>query len=187
MMSLMAKRKAASGDVSLLSKRVPSEVALRFGPYYVYALIDPRNSQIFYVGKGIGDRPSSHDREAARLTVAPDKSKRKTERIQDIRAVGLKPLVDIIRHGIETESEAFRIEAALIDCIRPSITSIDAGHGTDAGRMPLEDLVARYGASALSIEVSEAALLIRLKNEWDPPERRSSPDTSGRVLGGSHG
>jgi hypothetical protein len=33
--------------------------------------------------------------------------------------------------------------------------------------MPLEDLIARYGASNLSTEVPENALLIRLQAKWD--------------------
>ena len=28
--------------------------------YYVYALVDPRDKRIFYVGKGIGDRVYQH-------------------------------------------------------------------------------------------------------------------------------
>lgn len=164
---LMSEPTTAGGDAPLLSRRVPPEVALRIGPYYVYILIDPRDDQIFYVGKGTGDRPSSHDREAARLTLEAERSRAKTERIRDITAAGLKPLVDIVRHGFETEDEAFQIEAALIDCLRPNITNIDAGHGTDAGRMPLEDLIARYGASDLSTEVPEVALLIRLQAKWN--------------------
>jgi len=165
MMSLMSEPRTAGGYEPLIPRRVPPEVALRIGPYYVYVLIDPRNHQIFYVGKGTGDRPSSHDHEA-RLTLEAQRSKAKTERIRDITAAGLKPLVDIVRHGIK-ESEAFKIEAALIDCLRPNITNIDAGHGTVTGRMPLEDLIARYGASDLSIEVPEAALLIRLQGKWN--------------------
>ena len=122
----MSEPRTAGGDELLLPRRVPPEVAGHIGPYYVYALIDPRDRQIFYVGKGTGDRPSAHEREA-RLTLDPGRSKAKTARIRDITAVGLTPLVDIIRHGIETEPEAFQIEAALIDCLRPNITNIDAG------------------------------------------------------------
>ena len=43
---------------------LPPEVAERLGPYYVYALIDPRDDSIFYVGKGTGLRLLSHGQEA---------------------------------------------------------------------------------------------------------------------------
>ena len=32
--------------------------------YYVYALVDPRTDQIFYVGKGVGNRFFQHIAEA---------------------------------------------------------------------------------------------------------------------------
>lgn len=28
--------------------------------YFVYALVDPRDGSIFYIGKGKGDRPRQH-------------------------------------------------------------------------------------------------------------------------------
>ena len=34
--------------------------------YYVYALIDPRNNQFFYIGKGQGTRDKSHLKETIR-------------------------------------------------------------------------------------------------------------------------
>jgi len=36
------------------------EVARQLGPYYVYALIDPRDDTIFYVGKGGEARLLAH-------------------------------------------------------------------------------------------------------------------------------
>ena len=32
--------------------------------YYVYVLVDPRTKQVFYVGKGKGNRVFDHEREA---------------------------------------------------------------------------------------------------------------------------
>ena len=32
--------------------------------YYVYALVDPRNDKVFYIGKGIGNRVFSHEIES---------------------------------------------------------------------------------------------------------------------------
>ncbi len=49
--------------------RLPPEVAERIGPFYVYLLVDPRNGEVFYVGKGTGARPLAHGVEAARATL----------------------------------------------------------------------------------------------------------------------
>ena len=35
---------------------LPPEVAGGLGPFYVYVLVDPRNDEPFYVGKGTGAR-----------------------------------------------------------------------------------------------------------------------------------
>lgn len=75
--------------------------------YYVYALKDPRSSpaRAFYIGKGTGSRAYDH-------LVRPDRS-RKYTRIQEIIAVGHKPLVDILVDNL-SETEALHIEAELI-------------------------------------------------------------------------
>jgi hypothetical protein len=52
--------------------------------YYVYAYFDPRNYEMFYVGKGQGSRKHAHQ---------PDKAGNATQRrIHDIKKAGLKPL-----------------------------------------------------------------------------------------------
>ena len=48
------------------SNRLPSEVGRRLGPFYVYALTDPRSDEIFYVGKGSRGRVGAHVREGVR-------------------------------------------------------------------------------------------------------------------------
>ncbi len=45
--------------------RIPGEVAAVLR-YYVYALSDPRNGRVFYIGKGIGDRINAHTRDAGK-------------------------------------------------------------------------------------------------------------------------
>ena len=74
--------------------------------YYVYCLIDSRNKQIFYIGKGCGNRVFAHEQEVA--------EKEKNKRIADIKSSGANVQKFIIRHGL-TEIEAFHLEAALID------------------------------------------------------------------------
>jgi hypothetical protein len=55
--------------------------------YYVYILIDPRNSQPFYVGKGYKNRMMSHESETRRVQY---NNKEKCETIQEIWNVGLQ-------------------------------------------------------------------------------------------------
>jgi hypothetical protein len=151
---------------------IPFEVADRIGPFYVYALIDPRDGRVFYVGKGTRDRVAAHGK-AAGLEREPGQTA-KTARIHEIRAAGLEPMIDIVRHGIITETEAFRIEAALIECM-PDLTNIAGGHGTDTGRTPLDEVISKYGAEPLNSDVPCPALLIRLKTHWIPKAEEVEP------------
>jgi hypothetical protein len=144
---------------------IPFDVADRIGPYYVYALIDPRDGQVFYVGKGTGNRVASHGRTAGLEKERGQTAK--TARIHAIRDAGLEPMIDIVRHGITTEAEAFLIEAALIDCL-PGLTNIASGHGSDTGRAPLDEMLSRYSSDPLASDVPAPALLIRLKTKWVP-------------------
>jgi hypothetical protein len=61
----------------------------------VYTLIDPRDGQVFYVGKGTRDRVAAHGRVAG---LEPEVGQRaKTTRIREIRHAGLEPMIDIVR------------------------------------------------------------------------------------------
>jgi len=72
--------------------------------YYVYLLTDPRNGQLFYVGKGNGNRVFAHVSEAIHNPRETDK----IERIRRIRRSGREVRYDILRHGL-TEKEAFEV------------------------------------------------------------------------------
>src|SRR5205823_1368277 len=75
---------------------------------YVYAYVDPRDGEIFYVGKGVGDRAFAH--------LADRSESEKVARIAAIQAGGKTPRIEIISFGLD-DNTASRIEAALIDTL----------------------------------------------------------------------
>lgn len=137
---------------------MPPEVAERIGPYYVYVLVDPRDDSIFYVGKGTGGRLLAHGDEALLRTGSGGQSS-KVARIREIRETGLEPRIDVVRHGLD-EDQAFHVEGALIDGV-DCLTNVVRGHGTAQGRLSLDELKRRYGATPVP-DSAPPAICIRL-------------------------
>ena len=120
----------------------PTEVAEKLKTY-VYRLIDPRNGETFYVGKGRGDRVFSHIR--GEQKPEGDELDNKIRRIREIRVAGFEVAHVIHRHGLDDET-AFEVEAALIDAY-PGLTNIVGGSGsTDFGVMHAKEIIRRYCA-----------------------------------------
>lgn len=131
-----------------------SDVAAKLKTY-VYRLIDPRNGETFYVGKGKGNRVFSHIR--AEEGLEGDEIDNKLKRIRAIRLAGFEVGHVIHRHGMD-ENTAFEVEAALIDAY-PGLTNIAVGTGgNDYGAMHAEEIIRRY--SAKPAEFRHRALLI---------------------------
>lgn len=131
---------------------------------YVYRLIDPRNGETFYVGKGKGDRVFAHIRLDRGLKA--DDFDNKVKRIREIRAAGLEVGHVIHRHGLD-EKTALEVEAALIDAY-PGLTNVAVGVGSDYGSMHATEIINRYGAKPAVFR--HKALLISVN--------RSADDTS---------
>lgn len=79
--------------------------------YYVYGLIDPRNGQPFYIGKGKDDRALSHYRERNLLLEGNTK---KTAKIRKLKSLNFKPMVEFYATNIISEEIAYSIEESLI-------------------------------------------------------------------------
>ena len=122
--------------------RFPTGVAERLKTY-VYRLIDPRNGETFYVGKGRGNRLFEHVREM----VDSDDPGNKVRRIREIRNAGFEVAHVIHRHGLD-EKTALEVEAAMIDAY-PGLTNAVVGIGSyDFGVMHVREIIARYSAKA---------------------------------------
>lgn len=126
--------------------------------FYVYLYIDPRNDEIFYVGKGRGNRAFSHLRER--------KESEKNLRIRDIQNDGIQPRIEILVHGLDDESTARKIEASIIDLLGiDNLTNIQSGYESrEFGRMSTEQLKAIYGATKVAIR--EPAILININKSF---------------------
>jgi len=132
----------------------PAEVARKLKTY-VYRLIDPRNGETFYVGKGRGNRVFSHIR--AEQNLEGDDLDNKVKRIREIRLAGFEVAHVIHRHGMDDKT-AFEVEAALIDAY-PGLTNIVGGAGSDDyGVMHAKEIVGRYAAEPATFQ--HKALLI---------------------------
>lgn len=130
----------------------PPEVAEKLKTY-VYRLIDPRNGETFYVGKGQANRVFAHIREQ----VDEDDPTNKLRRIRDIHLAGFEVAHVIHRHGMDDKT-AFEVEAALMDAY-PGLTNIAGGTGSsDFGAMHALEILRRYAAEPAVFE--HRALLI---------------------------
>ncbi len=123
--------------------------------YYVYTLADPITTEIFYVGKGRGNRIFDH----VNFSLKSPKESDKLNQIRAIRDRGEEVLHYIHRHGL-TEKEAFEIEAALIDLVglNELANRVAGQHSAYRGKMSVSEVVARYEAPQIMIQ--EPALLI---------------------------
>lgn len=139
-------------------KSFPPEVAERLRTY-VYRLIDPRNGETFYVGKGKGNRLFEHVRDQ----VDDMDPSNKVRRIREIRTAGFEVAHVIHRHGMDDKT-AFEVEAALMDAF-PGLTNAVGGlGGGDFGVMHAREIIERYSAEpavfnhrALLISINKTA------------------------------
>ncbi len=147
---------------------------------YVYALIDPRDNKIFYIGKGKTNRVFSHINEAI---INP----RETEKLETIRAIknnNQKVKHFIIRHGLK-ETEAILIESVLIDFLTfkdfaeiAKIANIASGHYSfNQGIKTVEECEILYNCEQLKKEnINHKILVININKTFDNKRNRKNDD-----------
>lgn len=142
--------------------------------WYVYALIDPRDSRLFYIGKGKGSRVFAHARQA----VEGEGENEKLDLIREIIQSGNEVETVILRHAIPSENQAYLVESVLIDfCshlvargidLSSGLANLVAGHHADAfGVMSTQDIESMYHAPQCE-EIIEKAILFRIPALWSP-------------------
>ena len=131
--------------------------------YYVYRLIDPRNGETFYVGKGKGNRVFDHVNDALKdLKDDEDEVSAKIQQIRDIRNSGLSVIHIIQRYGMN-EAAALEVEAALIDCYQ-GLTNIQSGHSSDRGVNNAEVLQRDLSCSEFDENINIKYCIIKIKD-----------------------
>ncbi|GGA42570.1 LEM-3-like GIY-YIG domain-containing protein [Pelagibacterium lentulum] len=147
-------------------KDLGSDIIEQLG-WYVYRLIDPRNGETFYVGKGKGNRILQHLK--GNIDNCEDKSDLKRVRIREIQHAGLEVGLIIHRHNLHDEATAYAVEAAVIDAY-PGLNNRVGGHYSDIfGCRHLREIIAAYKRP--EIVVDEPTLLISIGRSFDSAEK----------------
>ena len=147
--------------------KFPSGVSEKIGNY-VYRLIDPRNGETFYVGKGKGNRVFAHANSDLKTSEndEDDAASLKLGRILEIKNAGLSVLHVIHRHDI-SDVAIFEVEAALIDAYS-GLSNSQGGHESGAkGPMNVLEIIDKYALPEVETEPSEKLILININRLQD--------------------
>lgn len=136
----------------------PSEVIKELN-YYVYRLIDPRNGETFYIGKGQGNRIFEHLKCSASENDNEESFDLKYRRIREITKSGLDVIHIIHRHGLDSTT-AFHVEASLIDVFPGTANKVGGHYSNDIGPMNAYEILTRYKAE--TAEFKHKILLISI-------------------------
>lgn len=129
--------------------------------YYVYIYSHPITDEIFYIGKGKGNRVFSHLEE--------QKISHKVQYLNQLKDKGLKPKIEILIHGLEDEEVALKVESSVIDLIGiKNLTNIQSGYKSATyGRMTIDQINAIYDKQKITKnEIVEPIILIRINQAF---------------------
>ena len=137
-----------------------AEVANEIG-FYVYRLIDPRNGNTFYIGKGKGNRVFAHMNGALAFEGDEDEASEKIGTIREIHQSGLGVVHVIHRHGLDSDT-AYEVEAALIDAF-PGLSNEMGGRGNrERGVMNAMQIQNIYKAETIH-EITDKCIIIKVQ------------------------
>ena len=131
--------------------------------FYVYRLIDPRNGNTFYIGKGKGNMVFAHMNGAMAFESDEDEASEKIGTIREIHQSGLSVIHVIHRHGLDSDT-ALEVEAALIDAF-PGLSNEAGGRGSrERGAMNALQIQNIYKAEEIT-EIADKCIIIKIK-QW---------------------
>jgi hypothetical protein len=136
--------------------------------HYVYLLIDPRNEQPFYVGKGIGDRCFAHLDEARKTEKDSSRDYPKLKTIREIERTG-QVHIELLRWGLEGpegEQTAFAIEAAAVDLLRLDLDNRASGLARGKGRISADEVDITLGATPANFDPDHKLMLVRVARQF---------------------
>ncbi len=143
--------------------------------YYVYRLVDPRNGQTFYVGKGKNNRVFAHAECAlsnySDVDYDPEDDTDDNLKYKTIRAIkdaGLEVIYIIQKYGLDKEEDALKIESVLIDVysIERKLTNIIKGFNSSE---PCNAITLQRDLAAEEYEDSvnnPKYIIIKVKDYW---------------------
>lgn len=151
--------------ISAFSQRTIEALA-----YYVYALVDPRDNRIFYIGKGCGNRVFQH----AKDSLNENDQSLKLDIIRDILREGKQVCLYILRHNL-TEETAYVVESVLIDLLTYSkfnttnlLANVVAGHHQwDEGIKNIDEINSLYNCMKIEVNPGDTLLLVSLNKSFD--------------------
>jgi uncharacterized protein len=147
--------------------------------YYVYALRDPRDKSVFYVGKGKGNRWFEH---IAAARTSDNDSSLKLNRIREIESSGQDVEAFLIRFGLHSEKLAYEVEGAVLHVLRlldhagsnPSfdLTNIAEAHHPERGLASVDIVQSMFNAPRAP-DITEPTGIFKIGVLWYPEMTRA--------------
>lgn len=157
-----------------VNKKALSKYAQERLGHYVYALRDPRDQKIFYVGKGVNDRVLAH---ANGMIGNDDPKSMKEQTIREIHSQGLEVDAWIIQSGLKDHEHAFATESAVYGTLKLLDPSLEAASFAltnivvppsfhETGLIQLEEAIALFGEPADSQFIPHNSVFIKPTTTW---------------------